>query len=441
MSSIDNLKRTDAVSAIPMRLVASLIAAIILCVLLISFRPFQPASTAIAGSGGDLVNQLGFGALGGISVLAMMVLANPRTLIALISPMWIVMFGFLFLSTFVAIDPGAAQRAVLFTVIAALCMIAVLALPRDADGFSLALVIAAFAVLTLSYAGLVVVPDLAKHTANEIEAEHAGLWRGIFAHKNIAGPVMAAFSFAGIYLLRRGWRGTGIVLLVLALWFVAHTGSKTATALVPIVIFLVMFPGMFGFRMVTAVLIAAALIGFFFFTIGTLFFPATHDLLVQLGADTTFTGRTSIWQFGLEKLAGTPWRGYGFESFWEAPVVRQAENPSYYLDWDVRGIVHAHNGYLDIAIAMGYPAMICALIVLIVLPLFDYARCLKKRENVFMADFFMMCLTFSLMNAFLESFFFRRADPVWLLVVMACFGLRMTARVPILTHINSHKTS
>jgi hypothetical protein len=148
-------------------------------VLLISFRPFQPASTAIAGSGGDLVNQLGFGALGGVSVLAMTLLGNPRTLVALISPMWIVMFGFLFLSTFVAIDPGAAQRAVLFTVIAAICMIAVLALPRDADGFSLALVIAAFAVLTLSYAGLVLVPDLAKHTANEIEAEHAGLWRGI----------------------------------------------------------------------------------------------------------------------------------------------------------------------------------------------------------------------------------------------------------------------
>ncbi|TXR48605.1 O-antigen ligase family protein [Phyllobacterium endophyticum] len=433
MSSIGNLRRTDAGRPLPLRLVASLVAALILCVLLISFRPFQPASTAIAGSGGDLVNQLGFGALGGIAVLAMMVLANPRTLLALISPMWILMFGFLFLSTFAAIDPAAAQRAVLFTLIAVLCVVAVLALPRDADGFSLALVIAAFAVLILSYAGLVAVPDLAKHTANEIEAQHAGLWRGIFAHKNIAGPVMAAFSFAGIYLIRRGWRGIGIVLLVLALWFVAHTGSKTATALVPMVVFLVMFPNMFGFRLLAALLIAAALTGFFFFTIGTLFFPATHDLLVQIGADTTFTGRTSIWQFALEKLSAKPWSGYGFESFWEAPVVRQAENPSYYLDWDVRGIVHAHNGYLDIAIAMGYPAMICALIVLIVLPLVDYVRCLKKRENVFVADFFMMCLTFALMNAFLESFFFRRADPVWLLVVMACFGLRMTARIPIAT--------
>ncbi|MGH6858639.1 MAG: O-antigen ligase family protein [Phyllobacterium sp.] len=430
MSSTGNLKRTEIRQALPARLAASLCAALILCVLLISFRPFQPASTAIAGSGGDLVNQLGFGALGGLSLLAMIILANPRTLLALASPMWVVMFGFLLLSTFIAIDPGAAQRAVLFTLIGVLCIVAVLALPRDGDGFSLTLAIAALAVLALCYVGLLLLPDLAKHTADEVEAEHAGLWRGIFAHKNIAGPVMAAFSFGGIYLIRRGWRRLGCIILALALWFVAHTGSKTATALVPLVVMLVMLPGLFGLRGLTALLIAAALAGFFFFTIGTLFFPSTHTLLLELGVDATFTGRTSIWQFALEKLAATPWRGYGLESFWEAPVVSQAENP-YYLDWDVRGIVHAHNGYLDIAVAMGLPALVCAVIVLILLPLVDYVRCLKRRENIFLSDFFMMCLTFSLMNAFLESFFFRRADPVWLLVVMAAFGLRMTARIPL----------
>jgi O-antigen ligase len=428
MSSIVNPKRTDAFLATAPRLAASLLAALILCILLISFRPFQPASTAIAGGGGDVVNQLGFGALGGISILAMMTLADPRRLLALASPMWLVMFGFLFLSTLVAVDPGAAQRAMVFTIIGVVCVIAVLALPHDMEGFSLALVIAAAAVLLLSYIGLAVVPDLAKHTAGEVEAEHAGLWRGIFAHKNIAGPVMAAFSFGGIYLIRRGWRKSGAAILIFSLWFVAHTGSKTATALVPMVILLVMVPGLFGFRTLTALLIAAALAGFFFFTIGSLFFPPAHNLLLQMGTDATFTGRTSIWQFALEKLGETPWRGYGLESFWEAPVVRQAENP-YYLDWDVRGIVHAHNGYLDIAIAMGVPALICAIIVLVLLPLVDYARTLRKRENIYLSDFFMMCLTFSLMNAFLESFFFRRADPVWLLVVMACFGLRMTARI------------
>ncbi|MGH9915904.1 MAG: O-antigen ligase family protein, partial [Pyrinomonadaceae bacterium] len=413
MSSIGNLKRTDAIRDLPVRLIASFAAAVILCCLLVSFRPFQAVSAAGTDGGGDIVNQLGFGALGVVSILAMLTLSEPRTLLALISPMWLVMFGFLILSTFIAVDPSSAQRAVIFTLIGIICVLAVLSVPRDADGFSLAFIIAALAVLIHSYIGLVLVPDLAKHTASEIEAEHAGLWRGIYAHKNIAGPVMAAFSFGGIYLIRRGWRIVGWTILILALWFVAHTGSKTSTALVPLVMFLVMFPGLFGLRVLASLTIAAALVGFFVFTIGSLFIPASHNLLVDLGTDPTFTGRTSIWTFALEKLSATPWRGYGFESFWEAPVVREAENPSYYLDWDVRGIVHAHNGYLDIAVGMGYPAMVCGIIILVVFPLIDYARCLKKRENIYLSDFFMMVLTFSLMNAFLESFFFRRVDPVW----------------------------
>ena len=80
-----------------------------------------------------------------------------------------------------------------------------LALPRDADAFSAVLAFAGITVVVASYIGLVLLPDVAIHTANSAEPEHAGLWRGVFAHKNIAGPVMACFSFAGLYLLRRGW--------------------------------------------------------------------------------------------------------------------------------------------------------------------------------------------------------------------------------------------
>ncbi len=62
---------------------------------------------------------------------------------------------------------------------------------------------------SLSYVGLVIFPDVAIHTADSIEPEHAGLWRGVFPHKNIAGPVMACFSFGGLYLWRRGWKRAG----------------------------------------------------------------------------------------------------------------------------------------------------------------------------------------------------------------------------------------
>ena len=48
-------------------------------------------------------------------------------------------------------------------------------------------------VVVTSYAGIVLLPDVAIHSANSAEPQHAGLWRGLFAHKNIAGPVMSCF--------------------------------------------------------------------------------------------------------------------------------------------------------------------------------------------------------------------------------------------------------
>ena len=42
----------------------------------------------------------------------------------------------------------------------------------------------------------------------------------------------------------------------------------------------------------------------------------------------------------------------------------------------------------------------------------------------------MMVVLFTSLNAFLESFFFRRADPVWLFFLFGLLGLRLAARFP-----------
>ena len=75
-------------------------------------------------------------------------------------------------------------------------------------------------IVAVSYIGIALLPDVAIHTSASNEPQHAGLWRGVFAHKNIAGPVMACFSFAGLYLMRRGRHFLGAVLLVSAVIFV-----------------------------------------------------------------------------------------------------------------------------------------------------------------------------------------------------------------------------
>jgi O-antigen ligase len=54
-----------------------------------------------------------------------------------------------------------------------------------------------------------------------------------------------------------------------------------------------------------------------------------------------------------------------------------------------------------------------------------------RKENIWLGDFFMMVVLFTALNAFMESFFFRRADPVWMFFVLAAFGLRQVSLRPI----------
>ncbi|MEZ5782629.1 MAG: hypothetical protein R3D70_13595 [Rhizobiaceae bacterium] len=69
-----------------------------------------------------------------------------------------------------------------------------------------------------------------------------------------------------------------------------------------------------------------------------------------------------------------------------------------------------------------------------IVPMRDYLRIPLKKENVLLGDFFMMTFMFTALNAFLESFFFRRVDPVWLFFVISVLGLRMVARRIIPAH-------
>ena len=76
------------------------------------------------------------------------------------------------------------------------------------------------------------------------------------------------------------------------------------------------------------------------------------------------------------------------------------------------------------------PALIAACWAFFVAPTRDYLRIPLRKENIYLGDFFMMTLLFTALNSFLESFFFRRADPVWLLFVFSIIGLRLVARFP-----------
>ena len=421
--------RRPAYPAQMLRRAAVVVSILLFTIMLISFQPFSPVHEGVE-EGGNLVNQLGFGMLGLIALCSLLTLADLRRLPSLIGPAWLLMIGFLVLSGFTAPDPSATLRGIILTLIVMMTIVTVLALPQDGDGYARMLSVVAGILIFICYAGLPLVPSLATHGFDALEPQNSYLWRGVFTHKNIAGPVMAAFVFAAIYLWRRGDRWSGVVIAVSALIFVSQTGSKTTLGLVPVAALLVLLPSAIGLRVLTPIAVFCCQLAFALLTFGSVLIEPIHQFILWLGIDPTFTGRVSIWKFGLDALADRPLTGFGYESFWSTDLVRYAANP-YYLDWDVRGIVHAHNGYLDIAISMGMPALIVALAVLIVLPLNDYMCCRPARENRLLADFFMMIVFFTTLNAMMESFFFRRMDPVWMLCFFGVIGLRLVARVSI----------
>src|SRR5690606_16227237 len=89
-------------------------------------------------------------------------------------------------------------------------------------------------------AGLVLFPAAAMHPPGGFEPQHEGLWRGVFSHKNVAGPAFAAFFYFGIYFLRSGQTVAGAVIIALSALFILGTGSRATTGLVLVAFAIVM---------------------------------------------------------------------------------------------------------------------------------------------------------------------------------------------------------
>jgi O-antigen ligase len=426
MSSIAAPNRIEAAPAIVGQ-VRTALGAVLLLALVATLTPFQAEN--VSGTAGNVVNQLGYGLLAATAIVSHVLFTDRLVARSLLRPTWILMIGCIFLSVTQSLDPSLTLRTALFTLMAMIACTAVVTLPPDVKAFRTSLTFAASAILGLSYLGLVLLPNAAIHQSFGAEAQHAGLWRGIYSHKNIAAPVMAGLFFSGLYLVRCGNKRSGWIIAFLAGLFVLNTGSKTTTSLLPVVAFLVIVGRMFGGRILPVAVLILAMAVMALMTIGAVLSPSLDAVLQAILPGTTFTGRADLWRFALDTMAPRQWKGYGLESFWLTENVFGAETP-FELSWDPRGIVNAHSGYLDIAIAMGWPSLVVASFVLLFLPLHDYLKCPLQSENRRLSDLFLMIIAFVLLNSFLESYFFRRNDPIWMFLWTSIVGMRLVSRFP-----------
>jgi exopolysaccharide production protein ExoQ len=175
---------------------------------------------------------------------------------------------------------------------------------------------------------------------------------GYFTFKNYLGECAAVAFLLSIYeILYPGWRRMlGIIGAVISSYLIFSSHSKTALGLA----LLCPFVSLITLLVKKATSISPAIILLFiplcFIVLSTASGHYNLNLLsYKLYGDSTFTGRTIIWDFVQREIDLRPLLGWGYESFWLVPGSPALEAPGW-----IKGMPNGHNGYYDTMLDLGY---------------------------------------------------------------------------------------
>ena len=195
-----------------------------------------------------------------------------------------------------------------------------------------------------------------------LDVDH-GTLRGVVATKNSLGRLMALglVSAAAVALLDRSRR-------------VYCLGSA-----LPMIVALALTDSAASLVVVTAGLLSLAGVALWRFDMGKSLFPMSVTLALAglilllpvmqpqvaptvLGRDATLTGRTDIWSESLAAASVRPLLGYGYGGFWSPEGSEGATRIRARLGY---AVAHAHNGFLDVTLALGVVGLVVVLLLLV----------------------------------------------------------------------------
>jgi exopolysaccharide production protein ExoQ len=245
-------------------------------------------------------------------------------------------------------------------------------------------------------------------------------YMGYLAGKNALGQFAAiAFLLALHEMLYRGLRrALGIIIVVIAIILLWVSVSKTSLAFAlfaPLLAGLTLAAGKI-MRISPAIVLLS--IAFCCVALSKLSGFNMYRLSEILYGDSTFTGRTFIWDFASWEIDRRPFLGWGYQSFWlagpDAPSVVDAPG------W-VKMMPHAHNGYYDTMLEMGYVGL-TLLVIFISATLHGIGRVVD--HDPARAWLMLSLIIFVVFLNFLETSWMRGGDLLWLVftVVAAEIG-------------------
>jgi|ERR1700722_4999403 len=244
-------------------------------------------------------------------------------------------------------------------------------------------------------------------------------YTGYFTTKNLLGECAAIALLLAVHeFLHHGLRRMlGIIIAVIATWILFLSSSKTALGLALLVPLLARFTLIA--RKITGVSPAIILgtIPIFFFVLSNVSNFNMGRISYMLYGDSTFTGRTTIWDFARIEIERRPLLGWGYKSFWfVGPDGPSVEAPGW-----VKMMPNSHNGYYDMMLELGYVGLVF-LVIFLVATIHATGR-VADRDPA-RARLLLSLVLFVVLYNFLESLWLRAFDTPWVvfLVVVAEIG-------------------
>lgn len=413
----------------PYAATALIVATFLLCTVHVTpFADLQSVKNIEVWDGGSVYNQVAYSLLFVAALLAMRLVGFER-LKPLATPANLVLVGWMAVSTVLSQAPATSIRKLALTFICVFLAAALLLVARSVRHFARTLALTALAILVLSYLSLVAAPNYAMHTSLDLrEPNLAGDWRGPFNHKNEAGAIMVLLVFVGLLAWRTGMRLVGAAVAAGAAVFLVFTHSKTALALLPLIVLQVALAQRFTGTLARATVLLGPVVGLALVSLGSFFIKPIQETLGLWMSDTSFTGRTEIWEFALDNILKHPLTGWGYGAFWRTEETQ-------YGSWGTQTWLaqadQAHNAYLDIALFMGLPGLALTILAFVVMPLRDLQNASGGRRMDAATCFFVSLWLYALCTSFFESILFEGNSAIFLLFALGIIGLRFRTLAPV----------
>lgn len=209
--------------------------------------------------------------------------------------------------------------------------------------------------------------------------------RAFFQHRIMAGFYAASGTVLAICLLRGLRRALSVGTFAL---FALLAGSATGVLLVAAAVVLVPIARLVVPKVPLGGLLAVGVpLGV---VVGAAAWQAWVPVLELVGRDPTLTGRTLLWEWGIQAIAERPVLGWGFAGYFNSPY---GDLPSLYVpEFANYEISHFHNSYIQTAVDLGVVGLLILLAVLVYTTVKSYAHARNHDLDVGLAALMLLVI-------------------------------------------------